>query len=577
LSCRLITLLSALAVALGVSAPAAYAFPQGNDLGYVDAQMDQQIRPNFGLLLHPPVHHFHQHRWWGPSRSRNCASGGRYDNSGARDGGGRYDNAGGRDSGGRYDNAGGRNDNNDSYGGRCSNGGPPPPLVDSITVYCGVDSVQAALNRLNDHGTLILRTTDKPCQENQPLYVNQSVTITGDEDSVFDAGPGPVHVTLSSPPGEPCLVAYSGNVVLKNVVLNAHEAHDADCIQTQGAWVALVDSTVNYDGESSAVAARGGRLVIDHSRINTETFGAAVLAEGTVTEIRHSEINAVGVGLDLTPAQEMESRISDVGIFGKHDERDSRAVGEAAIMIRGARESQPTIHIEDVSISRFRTGIAVGRDAKVDIIRARIHHTAVGVVSEGETQVGESAIGAGEIGVYELSGHTRARAIMVFGARYGPVATAGDQPPQMDDTDTWFFTPTESCDGFRGAWHCRWMSQLPFAYSQDIGLYESPYGLRDQSFHTVPCPQRLEDRDRRGGERRAGGGGPGGPGGFGGGGPGGPGGFGGSGRGPGGPGGPGGFGGPRGEECPAPPHERNHPGPWLAALGVGLALGLLLE
>lgn len=559
MSCRLITLLSALAAAIGLSASVAHAYPEGRDLGYVDAQMDQQIRPNFGVLLHPPIHH-HPHRWWA-RRPANCQSG--YDRS--------------------YD----RNGN----GGRCGSG-PPPELVDSITVYCGQDSVQAALNRLADHGTLILRTNGKPCQEDQPIYLDHSVTITGDEDSVFDPGPGPVHVTLSAPPGEPCLVAYNGSVVLKNVVVQAHEAHDADCVQAQGgAWVALVNSTVNYDGEGSAVAARGGRLVIDNSHINAETFGAAVLAEGTVIEVRHSEINAIGVGLDLTPAQEMESKISGVGIFGKREEKDPRAVGEAAIMIRGARETQPTIHIEDVSISRYRTGIVVGRQAKVDIIRARIHHAAVGVTSEGETEVADSAIGAGEIGVYELSGRTHTRAIVVFGALYGPVASAGDQPPPMDDTDTWFFTPTESCEGFQGGWNCRWLSQLPIYFAQDNGLYTEPFGLHDQSYHFVqpPCPP--PDRDgRRGGERRqARGGGPGGPGGgFGGpGGPGGPGGgFGGPG-GPGGPGGrgaggPGGFGGPPGrggdpdDRCR--PSRQQHGQPWLdLTFGVGLALGLHLQ
>jgi hypothetical protein len=522
---RPILALAALAAAMAFASQAS-AYP-------VDAQMEQQIKPNFGVLLHPPALHHPPHHWWVRERYY-----------GRRYGGERP-----------Y-----RDDCRDRRDG-CRQ----PQLVDTITVYCGQDSVQEALDHLADHGTLVVRTNGKPCAET--LVIERSVTIMGDDDSTFSAGPGPEHITFAAPPGQPCLVALSGDVVLKNVVLDAREAKDVDCVQSQGAWVGLVHSRVRYDGDGSAVAAKGGRLVIDDSRIHADTFGAAVLAEGTVVEIKDSLIESIGVGLDLTPAQEMQSRLARVGVYDRWtDERDPRATGDAGVIIRGAREMRPTIHIEDISISRYRTGISVGRNAKVDIIRARIHHTAIGISNEGETDVTGSAIGAGEIGIYDLAGSVHAHGNVMFGPIYGPIVSAGG-PPSMDDADTWFFTPTEQCGGFNGGWNCRWMSQLPPYYSRDLALYDAPYGFHDGSYRFVqvpivddPCHPRRERRGERREERRGGpGGGPPGGGGFGG------------------PprGGGGGFGGGErrgGVRCP------NDDLPWkIITFAAGLALGLHLQ
>ena len=58
------SLLAALALAMGALAAApAPAYP-------VAAQIDEQIKPNFGILLHPPAfrHHYHQGVWYGRRR-----------------------------------------------------------------------------------------------------------------------------------------------------------------------------------------------------------------------------------------------------------------------------------------------------------------------------------------------------------------------------------------------------------------------------------------------------------------------------------------------------------------------------
>jgi len=543
---------------VGLTPSGASAFP-------VDAQIAEQIKPNFGVLLHPPIYHRPPHHWWIERRRPllypvipGCRA----------------------------------------YG-RCQ----PLPLVDTITVYCDHEPIQPALDRLADGGTLVLRTRGgQACIGS--VETDRSVTIVGDDESIFDAGPGPAHITLSPEPGRPCVLAHAGNIVLKNLTIDAREAHEVDCLVSDGAWLGLDHAHLKYDGDGAPIATRGGRLVILDSRIDTQTLGAAVLAENTVVEIRRTEIDALGVGLELTPAQQMESQISDVGIFTRRtDEADRRAIGDAGIIIQGAREMRPTIHIDGVTISRFRTGISIGQNTKVEVVRTRLAHTAVGISSEGDAEIADTAIGAGELGVYELAGHARVRGVMVYGARYGPVASAGDDAPPMDDTETWFFTPTESCEGFRGGWNCRWMSQLPGYFGRDTGIYDEPFGLHDHSYVGVPVPIVCEPRgrnERRGpvdvrvgaGVNRGGAGGAGGaggrPGGFGGGAGGPPGGFGGgAGAGPPGGGlgagaGAGFGGGPRpagrGREDPACRVVRPTDGPWLNFdIGAGFSLGVHLQ
>ena len=138
------TLLAALALAAGALAAApASAYP-------VTAQIDEQIKPNFGILLHPPAfrHHYHQGIWYG--RRRGWGRG--------------YIESYGR-----------------PYGERYEDRQPYQPGASSITVDCGDASygpnpISDAATYVPDGGVVYVRGHGQVCHET--IEIDHPVAIT---------------------------------------------------------------------------------------------------------------------------------------------------------------------------------------------------------------------------------------------------------------------------------------------------------------------------------------------------------------------------------------------------------------
>jgi hypothetical protein len=518
LSRRLIQVLTAVA-ALGACASAAHAFPEGRGLGYVDAQMSEQLKPRFGDLLSPPVYrHHHRHGVW----------------YGRRAGWGRgYSEPYGRPYGDNY--------------------GPPPPSYvrgsPSITIDCndpsnGPTPISDAAAYVPDGGVVYVRSGGQACHET--VEVDHPVVIAAEDVSAFSTDPG-ARVVLAPPDGQPCVLIAQGvrRVELRGFQLLARQAGQSSCVEAWDSEVALVRDDVDYSGDASAVYISGGRLIINETRVDAHTYDAAIFDDGAELQMSKDRVRADTMGLDLTlgPA---ESRMDHVGVLAAH----SAGQGSVGLSIKGERSGGALLRVRNAVVCGFRVGVGLGRGARAEIKRSRICDSSFGVMGEGaDADIEENAIGADRFGIYMASGTARVDHNRIYDLPE-PIGGIYEEPPAGIVLGVNWLYLRGGCEHFHwdGHLYCRAMNDLPF-------------GLRDKSAFDADYVDAWEadgydmgymrdgpvvDFDPHPPKRRGGqfGGGPGGPGGGGPGGPGGPGGGYGGPGGPGGPGGGGGFGGP---------------------------------
>jgi hypothetical protein len=351
----------AAAVAVAITATAAQAFPDAA------ARVDQQVRPNFGGLVTPPL----KPRWrpdrWTPDRYR----------WGRRQPGW-----------------------TDDY----------PPNGEwrrdrkSITVdcgdpYAGPTPISDALRSLVDNGILYIRSRGGVCRET--VIVEYPVIIAAEGASIFDPAPATAPATISAPDGAPCIRIAGGvkGVELRDLVLTSEKGGRSACIESWGGDVALVRTSVTYWGDAAAVYASGGKLILRESSIDAYTWNAAVIAESSVVDIARTRITGEETGLDITPAAG-ESRIDQAGIMAR---ATSGSAGNG-ILVRGLRSGSGTLSIRNTVISGWRNGLHLDRGAQVDVSRSRFLRTTVGVVSDGQLRFTESAIGSRDVGIYVAGG-----------------------------------------------------------------------------------------------------------------------------------------------------------------------------
>lgn len=351
------------AVGLAVSATAVEAFPDSA------ARVDQQIRPNFGGLITPPL----KPRWrpdrWKP---------GRYKWGRPRPG----------------------------WGGH-----PYPPGDDywprdqlSMTVDCGDESlgptpISDALQSLVDGGILYIRSRGGVCRET--VLVENPVILAGEGVPLFDAGPNPQPATIAPAQGQPCIRIATGvkGVEVRDLVLSADTAGRAACIEAWDADVALVRTRVNYTGDSAAVFASGGRLILKESAIDARTWDAAVVADSAVLDIIRTRIVGEETGIDVTPAAG-DSRIEQSGIIA----RQMSGSAGSGILVRGLRSGSGLLNIHNAVVCGWRNGLHLDRGAQVEVAYSRFCRTTVGVVSDGNLKLTTSAIGSRDVGVYVAGG-----------------------------------------------------------------------------------------------------------------------------------------------------------------------------
>lgn len=535
-----------LAATLGLSIGASRAE------AYVAAQMDQEIKPNFGILLKPPLRHHHRRGVW---RGRHHGWGGGY-----------YEPYG-RPYGDPY----GRPPIGPGWDGQTL-------VVDCATARPGDTLISDAAAWVRDGGTVYVRARGVACKET--IEIDHPVIIAAEEATAFSTLTERQPVMIAPPDGQPCVLVAQGvqEVEFRGLSFDAGKAGDASCVEAWDSQVALVRTDIRYAGNASAVYVSGGRLIINQSRINARSYDPAVVADGTGVDMWQNRVRADSIGLDLTLGPR-ESRIEHMGVIANRG-----APGQVGIAVHGERSGGALLRINDVVVSGFRSGISFGRAARAELTRSRIIYSSLGVsVEAADVGIHENAIGANRTGIYVISGVARVSHNRIFDLP-GPDAAIVSEVGTgvIEDTNWYYLRP--GCERFRwdGRHYCLEARAIgPFVTDDsgfdrdvydgwDIDGYEDGY-MRDGPVVAFdkpppPCRPSLTRRCPRGPTGGgAGGGGTRGPGGGfpgGGGGRGFPGGGGGGGGFPGGGGGGGGFpgGGPRGAGPTGAPGGAGAPG-----------------
>ena len=183
--------------AVGLCAPAAHA--------YVAAQISEEIKPNFGILLRPPLYH---HRHTGIWRGRRYGWGGAYE----------------------------------PYGRPYGPPGLPPPYGpgwdgNSITVDCatappGSTPISDAAAWVRDGGVVYVRARGVPCTE--VIEIDHPVVIAAEEASAFSTETEPQPVVIQPQDGQPCVLIAQGvpNVELRGLRFEAGKAGQASCVES---------------------------------------------------------------------------------------------------------------------------------------------------------------------------------------------------------------------------------------------------------------------------------------------------------------------------------------------------------
>lgn len=458
-------LLLAVATAMGLGMTAAPA----PALALPDAQIDQQIRPNFGGLITPPLKPRYRPDKWKPSRYkwgrkptrpgwRSRYDDGYYDDyprdqmvavvdcgtgvyiAGAANGdtSGGYGGAapppagnGGYGNGSAPPQAGGYGNS----GGSSSQGGYGPDSYNGTPGYSSPTPVSDALRTLADNGVLYIRGA-AACTET--IVVEHPVIIAGEGPSIFATGAETSSATITPSAGNACIRIASGvkGVELRDLTLKTQQGGRMPCIEAWDAEVALVRVNVEYWGDASAVYASGGRVIMRDSVIDAKSWDPAVLIEGGVIDIARTKISGEAGGVDLTPGNG-ESRLDQVGIVA----RGGETPGDVGLLVRGLRSGTGTMTIRNVVVCGWNTGLHLERGANVNIARSRMCDAQRGIISAGASlTVTESAIGAREIGVYAGSGRTKVSRSRFYGGARPGYAEPG---AVLELEDNWVYSDSD--------------------------------------------------------------------------------------------------------------------------------------
>jgi hypothetical protein len=453
-----------------LAATAAQAFP--------DAQVDAEIRPPFGALLHPRLRRFHPYY---PERRFN-----------------RW----GYERDGRYYPIG--RDYND-YHGRWADGGwrsqhgyPQQGPIQTITVDCGDASLgptplSDALYALADGGTLYIRAGGHPCAET--LVITRPVIIAGEPLSAFAPGPPAEPPVIAPPTGAPCLQVMpgAGVVELRDLVLSADQAGGQACIQSWDSDIALVRAHIHYQGDASAVYVSGGHLLSRDSDIVSGGYDPAVATEGAGLELDGVSITAAATGLDVGPGASPLT-LDQVSITSAPG-ADPSLAPETGLTVRYERGGSATLLVRDSEISGFRTGVWLDQGARADISQVNILAARIGVVSRAvDLSVTNSELDVESTGIYLVMGHAKLTHSVISGFDGDPFAI--ERGADLFAEDNWIY-PRHDCRGFRAFLHtCERYDERVDRHRPRAGRRDDREGARDDA--RGGPPDRKPARDDRG-------------------------------------------------------------------------------
>ncbi len=416
---------------LAATALLAAALTASGASAYTAAKIDEQIRPNFGILLKPELRRHHPGPWYG--RRYGYRQGG-YGQGGYGQGGAPYGPA--------------------NYGGY----GQPSVTVDCTDPSLGPTPVSDAAQWVADGGVVYVRARGVACTET--LQIEHPVVIAAEESSAFTTDPTPSPVVFTPADGQPCVLVADGvkEVELRGLVFNAPKAGQMSCIQAWNSEIALIHDNITYAGDAAAVYMSGGHLIARQSRIEAHTYDAAIVTENTGVDLVRVRVRSDVNGLDLTLGPQ-ESSLENVGVIN----RGSGGPGSAGITVRGERSGGSLLKIKDATVCGWRVGVAVGRGARAEITRSRICRASFGVtVDGGDMGVRESAIGADHAGVYVAAGQGRVEHNRIYDLMDYHDGVRADDGAGVTVENNWFYLKP-GCDHFdwNGHQFCKPVGQLP--------------------------------------------------------------------------------------------------------------------
>lgn len=420
----------ALAVAAfaGLVGVTVVASPQAE--AQVAAKVESQTRPNFGILIDPPVQSRSRarHQRWRPR------------------------------------------------GPQYPHGGPnfPPGIhlpdgtEQSILIDCGSNpgsgAIEAAVHRLRPGGTLIL--SGNTCVGN--LVINKTLTIIGQtrfdrrarDNQSSGSALGRQPVTLTPFDGQPCLrVGNGATVTIRDVVFDARRGGDIPCIIGFDSVIVLDSVGINYAGDEAAIFLDGGDLDIRDSAIDAATVGAAIEADGATVVAEELEIRGAQVGIDLTPGDARESQLSRVWMKGI--DRDStfgpRSIG---LIVRAARD-YGQVRVNRSRICGYAEGISL-EGGVLEVTDSVICHSYRGaVVRGGRLTLTDSRVRATDTGVLTDTGESIINN-NVFGRVRVPFTEQGRGTSRVNGNRIW--SDSEYCNPrmehrFRGRYAPRFESR----------------------------------------------------------------------------------------------------------------------
>ncbi len=504
LGCAIVLMLGALTLG---AATTVSAFPSSSPYVAADgtAKVDAQLKPRFGDLIHPRLHDY---RYYRPSWSRwsnfnyNGYFGSGYGSSNGYGGGYQngypqncsYNDPSCQQQGYSQQNC-GYNDPNcqqqgssdPTYGGygrpdwawqpgqdfsnynapqiSAYGGGAQHITLDCRGEHSGYGRISEALSQLADGGTLHLIGRGPACTET--LQISRPVIIQGDPPSAFPTQVVTGPATITAPPGAPCAVIDAGpkgGVEFRDIVIEAPQAGRSACLQTWSSAVALVRTTLQYTGESSAIYAQGGQLVLNDTEIDSVSYDAAIWSEDAAIAMRNVGIHAASTGLDVRPGVGQGVFLDHVSITGAQ----GGPVGDmpqSAVIGRRARGADCKFKIENSRISGFRTGLLFERGLSVEVNHTRIGHSRMGIAVDGaRLKLHGSAIDAAEYGVYIYSGSAEIEDTSIFSFLRYPIGS----DPGAEVHDHGISLYSDGCGAFHHeGWACHRRHDLPDGLFRD--------------------------------------------------------------------------------------------------------------
>jgi len=409
---------SGLAAKLAVAAiamifTAGLALAAGGAMAQTAAGTDAEIRPDFGLLLHPPIHHWRPH---GPVWDQGGGPGYAYGSGYGWQGGPMLQYRG-------------------VWGDpnwRLRHGYPSVGPVHTMTVDCGDPDegptpLAYAVAAVDDGGTIYIHPSGRPCMESLQVY--KSVTIIGEPLSAFapPGSEGPV-AAIEPPAGMPCIAITRGvpKVELNNLTFIAGQAGQSPCIEGWQTNLAMTQTRIHYTGDASAVYLQDGILVVRRSVVDALSYDPAIVAENVSAELTKVHVTGASSGIDLSLADGGGLTVDHVDILGAAGS-DPSASPDVGLMIHRSRGQPAEVHIFNAKISGFATGLWLQHGGGlVTVTSTMISRARLGVLSEGvDLHLSDSSIEARRTGVYVTSGHADITHNRIYGFTDQPV----DQEP----------------------------------------------------------------------------------------------------------------------------------------------------